>query len=99
MRRVVLRQEAIDDLNDIWDYTFRKWSEKQADKYYYSLKQACNRLGVNPKLGKEFPNIYENLRGLRSGKHIIFYEQIRNDRIEIIRVLYERMDFENRLAE
>jgi len=34
MAKVILRQEAINDLNDIWDYTFRKWSENQADKYY-----------------------------------------------------------------
>ena len=38
MAKVVLRQEAIDDLNDIWDYTFEKWSEKQADKYYATVK-------------------------------------------------------------
>jgi toxin ParE1/3/4 len=33
MAKVILRQEAIDDLNDIWDYTFEEWSEVQADKY------------------------------------------------------------------
>jgi len=33
MAKVILRQEAIDDLNAIWDYTFEQWSEKQADKY------------------------------------------------------------------
>ena len=38
MADVILRQEAIDDLNSIWDYTFIKWSEKQADKYYAILK-------------------------------------------------------------
>ena len=28
MAKVVLRQEAIDDLNNIWYYTFETWSEK-----------------------------------------------------------------------
>jgi toxin ParE1/3/4 len=32
MAKVILRQKAIDDLNNIWDYTFEKWSEKQANK-------------------------------------------------------------------
>ena len=32
MANVALRQKAIDDLNDIWDYTYKMWSEKQADK-------------------------------------------------------------------
>ena len=29
-----ISQQAIDDLNDIWIYTFNKWSKKQADRYY-----------------------------------------------------------------
>ena len=29
MAKVILRQEAIDDLSDIWDYTMQKWSENQ----------------------------------------------------------------------
>ncbi len=33
MAKVILRQEAIDDLNDIWDYTFEEWREKRVDKY------------------------------------------------------------------
>ena len=42
MSKVILRQEAIDDLNNIRDYTFEKWSEKQADKYYAIIRMACN---------------------------------------------------------
>jgi toxin ParE1/3/4 len=34
MAKVVFRQEAINDLNNIWKYTYEKWSENQADKYY-----------------------------------------------------------------
>jgi toxin ParE1/3/4 len=32
MAKIIFRKEAIDDLTDIWDYTFEKWSENQADK-------------------------------------------------------------------
>jgi len=46
MAKVILRQAAIDDLNDIWDYTFERWSENQADKYYTILKLACKEIGV-----------------------------------------------------
>lgn len=38
MVKVIFRQQAIDDLNEIWLFTFKKWSEKQADKYYESLE-------------------------------------------------------------
>ena len=29
-----LTNKAVEDLEKIWDYTFQKWSEQQADKYY-----------------------------------------------------------------
>lgn len=97
MAKVILRQEAINDLNDTWDYTYNNWSQNQADKYYSSIKFACNQIGQNIDLGRVYNEINENLLGLKTGKHIIFYHQISNDEIEVIRILHERMDLKNRL--
>lgn len=97
MAKVILRQEAINDLNDIWVYTIDEWSEKQADKYYATIEFACTQIGKNPELGKEYDGISKNLLGLRTGKHIIFYQVISKDRIEVVRILHERMDLKNRL--
>lgn len=43
MAKVILRQKAIDDLNDIWEYTFEQWSEVHADKYYSTLSFAYQK--------------------------------------------------------
>ena len=99
MAKVILRQKAIDDLNDIWDYTFEKWSAKQADKYYATIKLACNRIRQNPDVGKEYDGINKNLLGLKSWKHIIFYKSLSEDKIEVIRILHERMDLKKRITE
>lgn len=99
MAKVIFRQEAIDDLNDIWVYTLDEWSEKQADKYYTAIEFACKQIGKTPELGKEYDGISKNLLGLRTGKHIIFYQVISKDRIEVVRILHERMDLKNRLDE
>ncbi len=99
MAKVIFRQKAVDNLNNIWNYTFEKWSEKQADKYYAMLKTACNEIGENPEIGKKYDRIKNNLLGFKSGRHIIFYRQISNDKIEIIRILHERMDLKNRITE
>jgi len=99
MAKVLFRQKAIVDLNDIWEYTFQNWSEKQADNYYEILKLVCKEIGHNPQLGKEYFYIWENLFGLKAGKHIIFYHLISENEIEVIRILHERMDFKNRLTE
>jgi toxin ParE1/3/4 len=93
MVKVILRQEAIDDLTDIWNYTVQEWSENQADKYYKTIKSACN------EIGKNYPEISVHLLGLKWGKHIIFYHQISEHEIEVIRILHERMDLKNRLHE
>ncbi len=99
MAKVIFRQKAINDLNDIWDYTFEKWSEKQADKYYATIKFACNGIGENPDAGREYHGISKDLLGLKIEKHIIFYKSISESRIEIVRILHERMDLKNRLNE
>lgn len=99
MADVILRQEAINDLNDIWIYTLERWSEKQADKYYATLEFFCRQIGKNPELGKGYEGVNSNLLGLRAGKHIIFYKIMSKDEIEIIRILHEQMDLKNRLTE
>ena len=71
MAKVTLRQEAINDLNEIWEYTFFKWSEKQADKYYALLEFTIIQLGENPDLGKKYEQIDRNLLGLKTGRHIL----------------------------
>ncbi len=60
---------------------------------------SCNSIGENPEIGKEYEGINRSLLGLKSEKHIIFYQQISSDRIEIIRILHERVDLKNRLTE
>ncbi len=97
MPKIIFRQDAIDDLYDIWDYTYEEWSENQADKYYLELKFDCLHIGENPNLGIEYDGISKNLLGYKSGKHIIFYQKIELDQIEIIRILHERMDLKNKI--
>ena len=78
MANVIFRQAAIDDLNNIWGYTYEQWSEAQADKYYAMLKLSCIEIGKNPEIGKQYSEINKGLLGLQVGRHIIFYQFIRN---------------------
>ena len=99
MLNLTLRQEAIDDLADIWNYTKTEWSENQAEKYYQTIKYACKLIAENPNIGKTYNEISSNLFGLKSGKHIIFYSIIPDFEIEVIRILHERMDLVSRLTQ
>ena len=91
--------KAVFDLTQIWNYTLMKWSEDQADRYYYMLIENCKEVARNPDLGKNYSGVKENLLGFKAGRHIIFYRWIEDDEIEITRILHEQMDIENRLKD
>lgn len=99
MAKYILTNKAVEDLADIWDYTFEEWSEKQADTYYDMLIANCKSIAENPSLGKNYNGVTENLFGFRTNRHIIFYRQIAESEIEVTRILHERMDLENRILE
>jgi len=52
--------KAINDLAEIWNYTFEQWSEQQADYYYQMLIQNCKEVANNPKIGKKYEGIIPN---------------------------------------
>ena len=94
-----LTHKAVEDLTVIWNYTVEKWSEKQADKYYRLLIDNFDEISRNPGLGKSYSDIIENILGFRVGRHIIFYRIIQSNKIEILRILHEKMDLKNRIKE
>jgi|WetSurMetagenome_2_1015567.scaffolds.fasta_scaffold29040_4 toxin ParE1/3/4 len=90
---------TVDDLTNIWNYTFDKWSEKKADRYFRMLLENCSEVATNHELGKNYTLVAENLFGFKAGQHIIFYRRVDEDTIEITRILYEQMDLKNRIKE
>ena len=99
MAKYKLTNKAVEDLTKIWDYTFDKWSEQQADKYYELLLNSCENFANNPDLGKKYDDIKNELFGVKINRHIIFYRKLTNNPIEITRILHERMDLKNRITE
>jgi toxin ParE1/3/4 len=92
MAKFKLRKEAVNDLSAIWDYSVDTWSEKQADKYYKLLIDACAELVKKPKPGMDYSEIYPELKGQKIAKHIIFFRVMEDKSIEVARILHERMD-------
>jgi toxin ParE1/3/4 len=97
MSNYKLTNKAVEDLEKIWDYTFERWSEQQADKYYALLIDSCHIIGENPSIGKNYFGVTTELFGLKTNRHIIFYRKLTDKPIEITRILHERMDLLNRI--
>lgn len=99
MPEYYLSKKAISDIKNIWNYTCEKWSENQADKYYQMLIESFNEVSRNPKSGKDYFVIMDNLKGQKAGRHIIFYLETEAGMVKIIRVLPEQMDLKDRMKE
>lgn len=100
MAKYRMTRKAVEDLSEIWNYTFDKWTERQADDYYNMLIVSCQKIATNPKLfGKRYDEIFVGLRGYRTGRHLLFYRVLDSGDVEIIRILHERMDLRSRMEE
>jgi toxin ParE1/3/4 len=92
MPRYFLSKKAVDDLSNIWEYTYDTWSEKQADRYYGLLIKACLDLTIAPHKGKAYDDILPGIMGVASGSHIIFYRIADAGDVVIVRFLHKRME-------
>ena len=99
MAKYFLTNKAVEDLSSIWNYTKHKWTEKQADKYYYFLLEMCSDVANNPGLGKEYDQITRGLLGIRANRHVIFFRNLSKNEIEITRILHGKMDLKKRVKE
>ena len=100
MAKIRFSSKAVEDLTSIWNYTYRTWSERQADEYYNMLVSSCRKIISSTfRLAKSYGDIAENLYGFRAGHHLIFYTPLSDGDILIVRILHERMDLKRHLGD
>jgi toxin ParE1/3/4 len=92
-----ISEKALEDLEDIWLYTFKTWSQEQADRYYNLLINEFEYSASNFDYGRAADHIKQGYRTSKIKSHLIFYQKSDDGVIEIIRVLHENMNVENRL--
>ena len=92
-----ISKQAIDDLNDIWVYTFYKWSKEQADRYYGLIIGEIEFIADNYLIGKSAEQTRKDYRVTKIKSHLIFYRKVENEIVEFVRILHQRMDIKKRL--
>lgn len=93
MPRFILSVEAEADLIDIYDFTWERWGQRQADTYITALYATFDRLGANPGLGARRSDLHRAARSFPCASHVIFYAE-RIAGVGIARVLHRSRDFE-----
>ena len=97
MADYTITNKAADDLRSIWNYTYDKWSEHQADLYFNALiTEFQNIANDKNSQDKEYYLIQSGLFCRRCRKHLIFYKHSYENNIKIIRVLHAMMDIESK---
>ena len=94
--QIIYKKTAIDDLLNIENYIISQFNNKQAaQKLKSTIVNAIALLKDNPYLGPKLSdrfNMDTSLRYLVVSKQLVFYN-IKNNNIEIIRILDSRQDY------
>lgn len=85
MSRFLISIEASRDLNEIVDY-FQTRSLDAGDRFVTAFNQKCQYLTQFPSIGKRYPHLHADLRGISLDTYIIFYQLV-TDGIVIVRVV------------
>ncbi|SES13034.1 type II toxin-antitoxin system RelE/ParE family toxin [Corynebacterium cystitidis] len=94
MRNLRFAPAARVDVDDIWDYTVKKWGESQAVKYVKNLHNRIRRLQEFSALGRDRSDIRAGYRSIVSDQHVVFNKE-GEDSIIVVRILHRRMQIDH----
>ncbi|WP_430386459.1 type II toxin-antitoxin system RelE/ParE family toxin [Blastomonas fulva] len=93
MRRWRLTPAARIDLAGIWNYTADNWGEAQAEQYIRQIESTLTAAAENSPLVRGLDDVWR----IRAGNHLCIFRKLPDGKIEVIRVLHERMDIDRHL--
>jgi toxin ParE1/3/4 len=86
-----LTQRAEEDLAEIGAYTLDTWGAEQCARYLDQLEACCERLAEDPRRGRACDELRPGYRRRVQGKHVLYFKQMDETTILIVRVLHESM--------
>lgn len=95
MKPLAFSPAAEADIDGIWDYSAQTWGPDQADRYTDEIRDACLALAHDRKQGRPV-DVRPGYLRLSTGSHVIYYRN-RGNRLDVIRVLHNRMDADRHL--
>ena len=91
--------KTLEDLEKIWLYTFKKWFADQADRYYSIIIDEIEFLTSHFNSGKSAEHIRDGYRTAKVKSHLIFYRMSEDQKLEVIRILHQNLDVDDRLKQ
>lgn len=91
MTRAALSPRAQADLDEIWDFTAKRWGLDQAETYTRLLQGAIETIAAEPTRGRACDDIRAGYRKYPVGSHVLFYRKTEAG-TDVVRILHQRMD-------
>lgn len=99
MTSFALTRRAKNDLKAIAKFTEVRWGQAQRNIYIKQFDDTFHMLAETPAVGKNCSFIKDGYQKFPQGSHIIFYKTVKNNRIEITRILHKNMDVTSKLSD
>ena len=93
-----LRQQAITDLDDIWDYTCTTHGAAQAVSYLNELDATFHLLTEHPEMARIREEFDPPVRLHPHREHLVIY-RIEEAHLEVLRILHRRANWSEFLSE
>lgn len=87
-----LTRAAMADLDEIWDYSSKTWGPDLAEAYVADIFACFDRAVAMPESGRDRSVLVPGARSLTTGRHLVFYRQIKSA-VVILRVVHERRNW------
>jgi len=91
-----IRSAAVKDLEGVWEYTYRKWSIDQADRYHGLILNEIEYVAEDLTVGKDMGHVKEGYLVTYVKSHMIFFKRQKGI-VHIIRILHQKMDIESNI--
>ena len=92
-----LTNSAKADLKSIAAYTQRKWGREQRLIYTRQFDDVFHMLANTPDAGNQCDYIKAGYRKFPCASHVIFYKNLSESEVKIIRILHKRVDVYSQL--
>lgn len=88
----LLRPAARQDLREIWRFSARRWSPKQADAYLRRIEAAFSLIQTFPAIAPERGEFTPPVRVHPVSSHVVLF-RVAAERIEVIRIRHANEDW------
>lgn len=86
--------------DEVWQYTYEQWGQRQADRYIRGLHQMLAKVAEKRLSWRELPEMQgTSLYFVRYERHYVFFRELSDGVIGVISILHESMDLPRRLRE